>query len=138
MLTHLKAYASEYARNMPSFSCVQRTTKTSDALQGHLSARSVVLIDLSSRQKAQNGQPANVPVESLIRDLFSEDSQLTFVRWATLQGQHVAVFNNSRTEPGIERQADVYADADSGTISRIVLRGFSTPTLFSSYACWAA
>jgi len=46
MLAHLKAFASEFARNIPSFSCVQRSSKNSDTIQGHFSARSVLLIDL--------------------------------------------------------------------------------------------
>ena len=137
MLAHLKAFASEYDRNMPSFSCVQRSGKDSDTIQAHFNARSVVLIDMGSRQRAQNGLPATVPIESFLRDLLSEDSQFTFVRWAILQGRRMAVFRNSQTEPGIERQAEVYADADTGTISRIVLRGWRTPSLYSSYACWA-
>jgi hypothetical protein len=135
MVAHLKTFVSEYARKMPSFSCVQRNSKDSDTVEG--SARSVVVIDLGSRQREQNGLPATVPIESFLRDLLSEDSQFTFVRWAILQGRRLAVFHDGKTEPGIERQADVYADADAGTISRIVLRGWSTPSLYSSYACWA-
>ena len=84
MLAHLKAFASEYDRNMPGFSCVQRSGKDSDTIQAHFNARSVVLIDLGSRQVAQNGLPATVPTESFLRDLLLEDSQFTFVRWATL------------------------------------------------------
>jgi hypothetical protein len=137
MQAHLKAYASTYSRDLPEFTCAQSSFKNSDALEGHFRANSVIAVDLGpQRRREQKGLGASASVDGLIRDLFSSSNQFTFDRWAVLLGRRVAVYRYGQQSDRGDRQAEVYAEAETGVISRIVFRGFDTPAHFAGYYCW--
>jgi hypothetical protein len=66
------------------------------------------------------GAVAEFPVLPLLDDLARGERQFVFAGWAALQKSLTAVYR-------LDRHADIYADPDSGEISKITLSGVDTP-----------
>jgi hypothetical protein len=137
MLSQLKAYISTYKQFVPEISCVQKTLQSTDAVRGSLHSGGVVTIDLQSRQlQPRGGLGATIDVKGLIHELLAPDAQFSFSHLATLRGQQVGVFHYAPRDLTDTRSALIYADSNSGKISRIVFRGFDTTAHFEGLYCW--
>jgi hypothetical protein len=156
MLTAMKTYAQQYVRTLPDFLCVQETeqfrsgTNLKHWKKGETLTARLAYVDGHEKRTLQlvNGKPPQFHVSGwhmplstegefgdMLERAFADDSHASFkwVRWDTVQGKRVAVFDYS-----IEQQhstlkltasdlasailpyhGSVYADPVTGVIWRI-------------------
>jgi hypothetical protein len=130
MLAHLRANLDEYAQHMPDLVCLP-PWKLDDSDPSALRSRdfgSIVIVDLKlpSRIK-QNENTGGFSVDPLIRDLSTSDAKFLFAGWTTLRRKQVALFRTKGKFKRGFRQAEIYLDRESSTVSQIVFQGLSTP-----------
>jgi hypothetical protein len=81
------------------------------------------------------GAASSIDAAGLLQDVFavSSGTQFEFDHWGSLQGKRQSVYRYSYQINGTTHAGLIYADENTGVISRIVFRGVDTPAhLFCS------
>lgn len=112
----LKQFVGAFMEDLPNVTCVKQAIGILDPVP-----RKAVVVDLTEAPERQ-GTPSNIEVEHLLQEVFSVSSGTEFKweRWATLRGKRRVVYSYIQQSDGRERYGVIYADEESGAISRIV------------------
>jgi hypothetical protein len=92
-----------------------------------------ITIELVDPSTPHHGTPSGIDTAALFQDVFSVSSGTEFQwdHWGTLRGKKMAVYRYSNQINGKTHAGLVFADENSGAISRITFRGTdSTAHLF--------
>ncbi len=124
----VEANLVEYEKHMPNFVCQPLwRLSDSDVQQAGSELPKIVIADLEPSERDAPSTAVNFSVAPLIRDLFSEKAKFTFVRWAKVRRKSMAVYHYKKKSRGGVREADIYADEESGMVSRILFQDVETP-----------
>jgi hypothetical protein len=129
MLAHLRASLDEAAEHMPDLVCRPASTPdASVAPQEPHDLGGLVVVDLTLPWRGkQDENKSSFTVEPLIRELSTSDAKFVFTGWTTLRRKQMAFYRyKGKSKNGI-RQAEIYADRESGTLTQIVFHGLKTP-----------
>ncbi len=113
----------EFAAALDRLSCVQAPSPGS---------AKTITVEFAG---AHPGVPSSIDVAGLLQDVFAVSSQAEF-HWdhsGTVRGQGLAAYNYSFQINGKTHAGSIYADENTGAISRITFRGADAPAhLFCS------
>ncbi len=94
-----------------------------------------ITLDLSDMPGQQPGATTGIDTASLIQNVFalSSGTQFEWDHWGSIGGKKLAVYRYSYQMNGQTHAGSVFADEDTGAISRMTFRGVDTPAhLFCS------
>jgi hypothetical protein len=123
-LDNIKQFAATHLDRRENLSCVQ---------VGAPSSSKTVTVEFSALPA--HGIPSDVDAGGLLEDVFAPSSATEFHwdHWATLKGKPLAVYNYSFQINGKTHAGSIFADENTGAISRITFRGAAAPAhLFCS------
>ena len=127
-LQQVKANLAEYKQRMPEFVCTPLwKPEDSDEAEALRDVRTRVMVDLGPTERDNPTTTTSFAVDTLIGDLFTANAKFTFVRWAKVHRQRLAVYRYKKKSKGGVREADIYAEEAAGTVSRIVFQDVETP-----------
>jgi hypothetical protein len=115
-LENLKQFAAVHFDPRESLSCTQVEP------QGNTRTITVEFLDPST---PRHGVQTNVETANLFQNVFAVSSAtgFEFDHWSNLRGKKVAVYRYSNQINGKTHAGLVYADENSGAVSRITFRG---------------
>jgi hypothetical protein len=87
-----------------------------------------VTIEMVDPSAPHHGTPTNIDTLALFQDVFAPSSGTDFQwdHWGLLKGKKMAIYRYSNQINGKTHAGLVYADENSGAISRIIFRGTDT------------
>jgi hypothetical protein len=97
-----------------------------EAVQASPQLRSTVEVNLGSPRPVRGGIATSFAVEPPIRELLTPGVQFS-TGWALVDRKRAAVYRYVRQSGGGAQRASIYADRESGAISRIIFEGFNRP-----------
>jgi hypothetical protein len=118
-LENMKRFASVHLDPRENLSCNQLEPQNSSK---------TVTIEMVDPSAPHHGTPSSVDTGALFENVFSVSSNTDFEwdHWGTLRGKKVAVYRYSNQINGKTHAGFVYADENTGAISRITFRGADT------------
>ena len=126
VLRQLTESGARVMENPPAFSCLAaaKGQRFKNALQ----------VNFVGRPQGE-GREGEVPLDlsPWLGELFARGVQFDVEGWASVNRRMAAV---ARYSSGA-RDATVYVDRQSGTIARVLMRGFNAPEGVVSLQCWA-
>ncbi len=118
-LENIKQFASAHLDPRENLAC------TEVAAPANTRTITIELIDPAS---PHHGAPTSIETGVLFQNVFSPSSgtNFEFDHWGTLKGKKMAVYRYSNQISGKTHAGLVYADANTGAISRITFRAADT------------
>jgi hypothetical protein len=124
MLAHL----TDYVEHPLQLVCTRQTMNVNgaEAVQASPQLRSTVEVNLGPPRPVRGGIATSFAVEPLMRELLTPGVQFS-TGWALVDRKRVAVYRYRRQSDGGAQWASIYADRESGAISKIIFEGFNRP-----------
>ncbi|MGA3185480.1 MAG: hypothetical protein ABSF22_00085 [Bryobacteraceae bacterium] len=121
-LENIKQFALTHLDKEANFSCTQA------AFPGTAKA---ITVEFSGTHR---GAAPGIDAASLLQEVFavSSGTQFAFDHWGLIGGKRVAAYRYSYLINGKTHAGLLYADANTGAISRVVFRGTAPAHLFCS------
>jgi hypothetical protein len=118
-LESIKQYAAAHFDPRESLSCTE--------LEPQANSRTVT-IEMIDPSMPRHGPPSNFDTGGVFENVFSVSSNTDFEwdHWGMLRGKKLAVYRYSNQINGKTHAGLIYADENSGAISRITFRGADT------------
>jgi hypothetical protein len=116
--------------NIKQFAAAQNLSCNQVEPQSNTRTITIELVDPST---PRHGIPSGIDTDALFKDVFSVSSGTDFQwdHWGTIRGKKTAVYRYSNQINGKTHAGLVFADENTGAISRITFRGTdSTAHLF--------
>jgi hypothetical protein len=118
-LENIKQFASAHLDPRENLACTQVTAPANTR---------TITIEMIDPSSPRHGVPASIETGGLFQNVFSPSSgtNFEFDHWGTLQGKKMAVYRYSNQTGGKTHAGLVYADENTGAISRITFRAADT------------
>jgi hypothetical protein len=122
-LENIKQFAAAHFDPRESLSCNQVEPQSNSK---------TVTIEMIDPSMPLHGTPSSIDTVGLFENVFSVSSNTDFEwdHWGTLRGKKLAVYRYSNQINGKTHAGLIYADENTGAISRITFRGTETAHLF--------
>jgi hypothetical protein len=84
-----------------------------------------VTIEMTDPTAPRHGVPTGIDTAALFQTVFaiSSGTEFQFDHWGTIRGQKLAAYRYSNQSNGKTYAGSIYADENTGAISRIIFRG---------------
>jgi len=118
-LENIKQFAAAHLDPRETFSCTE--------LEPQANSKTVT-IEMTDPSTPRHGTPSNFDTGGLLENVFSVSNNTDFEwdHWGMLRGKKVAVYRYSNQINGKTHAGLIYADENTGAISRITFRGADT------------
>jgi len=118
-LENLKQFAAAHFDSRESLSCTQ--------LEAGANTKTIT-VEFLDPTAPHHGTPTSIDTASLFENVFAVSNNTGFQwnNWGTIRGKKVAVYRYSNQIQGKTHAGLVFADENTGAISRITFRGTDT------------
>ena len=115
-LENVQHFASSLLERVENLSCRQ-IAPTAGSPQ-------TIVVEMSGERGVNRGTQTSIDTAALMQDVFAISSATTFEwdHWGTLQGKKLAVYRYSNQINGKTHAGFIFADENTGAISRITFR----------------
>jgi hypothetical protein len=131
------------ARQAQALESIKRFALTRFAASSDISCQQVsfpgtakaITMEFSAEPETHPGVPTKIDTVGMIQEIFAVSSatEFTWDHSASVGGRHVAAYRFSYLINGKAHAGTIYADENSGAVSRVTFRGAATPAhLFCS------
>jgi hypothetical protein len=127
MLENVKQFALMHLGRQENLDCRQMAESAGSP--------KTIVVELAGTPAANRGTATSVNPASMIQDVFavSSGTSFGFDHWGTVEGQRRAVYRYGYQVNGKTHSGFIFADENTGAISRITFRGADAPAhLFCS------